>query len=392
MALSDLGYHRPTYDEILETKIETAKELFGEDIDTSEQTPLGKFIRIGAYDLEQAYEDLEGIYYARFPNTASGVSLDRVCVFAGISRNPATYSRYTITVNGDAGTEVSEINVCGENTEIVFHNYQSFVIGEDGTATIEVECETAGAAGNGIEITSIVNPIANVDSVSNSVQTLLGEEVESDYDLRLRFAQAIEGAGSANTNSIRTAILRVSTVKSVSIIENAENTTDASGRPPHSFECYVYGGESHQQEIAQAIFDKKPIGIKSCTTSDGATAVTKTVVDEGGTEHTISFSHAENVPVYVVINYKTNDFFEADGETQIKNALIEYINNLGISSDVVLSSLYGYIYSVAGIKDVTSLQIGTSAESVGASNISTETWQVPFTDATKIILTDVTEG
>ena len=54
--LSEKGYHRPTYEEILADKIQTAKELFGEDIDTGGQTALGKFIRIGAYDLAKAYE------------------------------------------------------------------------------------------------------------------------------------------------------------------------------------------------------------------------------------------------------------------------------------------------------------------------------------------------
>lgn len=86
--LTEQGYHRPTYDEILESKEQLARTLFGEDIETSEQTPLGKFIRIGAYDLSKAYEDIENVYYARFPNTASGISLDRLCVFVGISRNP----------------------------------------------------------------------------------------------------------------------------------------------------------------------------------------------------------------------------------------------------------------------------------------------------------------
>ena len=66
MSLTELGFHRSTYDEILEDKIQLAQNLFGEDIETSEQTPLGKFIRIGAYDLSKAYEDLENIYYARF--------------------------------------------------------------------------------------------------------------------------------------------------------------------------------------------------------------------------------------------------------------------------------------------------------------------------------------
>ena len=41
MGLTELGFERPTYDDLLEAQIARAKELFGEDIDTNETTPLG---------------------------------------------------------------------------------------------------------------------------------------------------------------------------------------------------------------------------------------------------------------------------------------------------------------------------------------------------------------
>lgn len=41
--LTTQGYERPTYDDILDNLILKAQELFGEDIETNEQTPLGKF-------------------------------------------------------------------------------------------------------------------------------------------------------------------------------------------------------------------------------------------------------------------------------------------------------------------------------------------------------------
>ena len=65
--LTETGYTRRTYDEIIDDKIERAQELFGEDIETDETTPLGKFIRINAYDQALAEEEAEAIYYARFP-------------------------------------------------------------------------------------------------------------------------------------------------------------------------------------------------------------------------------------------------------------------------------------------------------------------------------------
>lgn len=384
--ISDKGYHRPTYNEILAVKIQTAKELFGEDIDTGEQTALGKFIRIGAYDLAKAYEELELVYYARFPNTAIGVSLDRLCVFAAISRNPATRSQHIITVYGEAGFEfgIGELEVCGENGDITFYNVNNYTISENGSVEVVVECTEAGEIGNVTKITEIVNPIAEIERIEYIGSAKIGEEVESDYDLRKRFSETLSGAGSSNANAIRAAILRVPTVKSASVIENKTGEVDAQGRPANSFECYAYGGEEYEQEIAEAIFEKAPAGIQTCSTSSNP--VIKTVTDDSGTEHTIKFSHTENVNVYIKIKYKKNANFETDGEKQIENILIENINGLGVGEPVIYSSLYGKIYSVAGVVDVTELSISTNGNSYTQSNIPISQWQVAQTDAAKIVL------
>lgn len=384
--LSEKGYHRPTYEEILAEKIQTAKKVFGEDIETGEQTALGKFIRIGAYDLAKAYEDLEMVYYARFPNTTSGVNLDRLCVFAAITRNPATRAQHTITVYGEAGFEfgIGELEVCGENGDITFYNVNNYTISDNGSVEVVVECTEAGELGNVTNITEIVNPIAEIDRIEYIGIEKIGEEVESDYDLRKRFTQTLSGAGSSNVNAIRAAILRVPTVKSASVIENKTGEVDAQGRPANSFECYAYGGEDYEQEIAEAIFDKAPAGIPTCSTSKNP--VIKTVVDDSGTEHTIKFSHTEEIDVYINIKYKKNTGFETDGESQIERILIEHINGLGVGEPVVFSSLYGKIHSIAGVTEVTELTLSTDGSTYTATNIQINKWQVAQTDAAKIVL------
>lgn len=351
MSLTELGFHRPTFDEILDDKVLLAKSLFGEDIETSELTPLGKFIRIGAYDLAKAYEDLENVYYARFPNTATGINLDRLCVFVGISRNPATFAEYTVTVHGDAGTECMELIMCGDDPAIVFHNIEPFVIGEDGTAEIAVECDEPGTIGNSITINAIVNPQVNIDSVDNCIQTKLAEDIESDYDLRRRFAQAMETDGGSSVRAIRAEILKVPTIKSVSIIENETNEVDAEGRPPHSFEAFVYGGDDYEKEIADAIWGRKPAGIQTVGNK------TVTITDVTGREQTISYSPATVIKVLVNIAIKINEEFPAGGEEQIKTNIADRINELDLGESLVLSRLYGCAYRIGGVPEVTSLQV-----------------------------------
>ena len=148
MGLTDTGYQRRNYEEILNGKIQRAKELFGEDIDTSDLTPLGKFIRINAYDQALAEEDAEAIYYARFPNTASGQSLDRLAAFSGLARNPAEAASYSVRITGAAGYTVPAGFLVGTDTGLTFYAVQDAGIGEDGQGMMEVCCTEAGTLGN----------------------------------------------------------------------------------------------------------------------------------------------------------------------------------------------------------------------------------------------------
>lgn len=368
MGLTDKGFVRRTYDDILNDKIRRAKELFGEDIDTSDQTPLGKFIRINAYDQATAEEEIEQVYYARFPNTASGQSLDRLLPFVGITRNPASAAVYSVKITGEAGHVISAGFLVATDTGVTYWVAQEQTIGDDGTCVVEVSCTEAGTIGNLSSASLIckpVNPDVNITSVAGLECLTAGMDEESDADLRVRFSAAVSGAGSCNENAIRAAILRIPTVKFAIVIANDTDEVDSDGRPPHSFECYVLGGEDYSQEIAEAIFDKRPIGIR--TVGDNAV----TIVDVSGTERIVYYSSAKKVPVTVRASIKTTPSFREDGVAQVQLSVSDHINTIGIGNSLVLSTIYGHIYSVSGVQEVTALELSTDGGSTyGTGNVS----------------------
>ncbi|MGI6014373.1 MAG: baseplate J/gp47 family protein [Oscillospiraceae bacterium] len=372
MGLTDTGYVRRTYQDILDDKIQRAKELFGEDIETSELTPLGKFIRINAYDQAIAEEELEQIYYSRFPNTASGQSLDRLLVFTGLTRNPAEAACYSVKVTGTAGYTVPVGFLVGTNS-VNFYNTAETKIGTDGTCTITVACTTPGTLGNvsASAINKVVNPDASITSVEGITCVTAGQEEESDAELRARFKLAVQGSGSCNENALRAALLRVPGVQYATVIANDSETEDSEGRPPHSFECYVLGGSGQQQKIAEAIFDKKPIGIK--TTGD----ISVILSDASGNEKTVYYSNTETVSVFVKVNVKVENTYPDDGTDQIKSNVMSYINGLGIGKSVITSSIYGCIYSVTGVKEVTTLELSTNnGTSYSPQNVTVSSYAV----------------
>lgn len=372
MALTELGFKRRTFAEILTAKEQKARELFGEDIDTSELTPLGKFLRINAYDQAITEEEAENIYYSIFPSTATGQSLDRLCWLVGITRNQATAAEYTVKVTGTAGTEVPVGFLVGTDSDLTYFNDETKTIGSDGTVNITVLCTESGEIGNvtPTDINTIVNPVANISSVVGVEQTEVGAESESDYSLRARFEEAKEGMGSCNEIAIKSALMRVPTVSSVSIAINDTDETDSSNRPPRSFECYISGGEDYHAQIAETIFDKKPIAIKTCGT------VSQTVTDDGGYTHTIKFSHTTDIDVYLKIAIKTTTSFSDDtGKEDIRNNIRNYVNSVGVGKPVILSQLYGLIHEVNGVQEVTAITQSTNGTTWSASNISVESYQ-----------------
>ena len=378
MPLTELGYERPTYDDLLAAQIERAKLLFGEDIDTNDNTPLGKYIRLNVDDLAEVYKTIEGVYYARFPNTSTGVSLDRICVFAGITRNPATHAQHKVLFTGTAGESVPEGFEVSAG-DIVFHMYDAVEIGTDGTAEAIVFCEQAGVIGNVStgSIDTIVNPDANVESVQHMGIVVYGEELVCDSSLRERFSKAISGGGSATTNSISGAIARVPLVDGVAIVENDTDAT-VDGIPPHSFECFVLSPESQDILVAEAIFSKKPLGIKAVGD------IEVEIVDDSGVSHTVAFSRTIQKKIYIKLTINTNNFFERDGVEQIKSYIAEYINTLKNGETVYLSSIYGYIYKAAGVVNVSSLTMSTNGSTYSTGNISVNINEVARIDTANI--------
>lgn len=392
MPLTELGFSRPSYDEIVSDMEQRAKEELGENIDTTEQSVLGKFLRIIARDSANVYEDIESGYYARFPNTAVGVSLDRLAVFAGITRNPATAARHNITVNGTPETTVGMGGLLVSTEDnITFYNENIFTIGTDGTANVIVAATEMGVNGNVDSITKIVNPVTGITSISYIGLEEVGEDPESDHDLRQRFAVSVSGAGSCTVDAIRGSVTRIPEVESVNIVENNSSETDSDGRPAHSFELYVYGGDGMEQEIADTIFEKKPIGIKAVTTADEEHAITKKVIDAGGFEHSVSFSKVMEITLDITVTIKTSTAYAEDGATAIKNNLVKHIDGLGVGSSVVTSAMYSTIFNVTGVTEIVSVTQARTGEELSTDTLYFDLSEVPITTATNITVIEAME-
>lgn len=404
--LNDKGFNRPTYDEILTEQMARAKALFGDDIETSELTALGKFIRLNVYEFGELYELLEYVYYARFPNTATGISLDRLCLFAGLTRNPATSSIHKVKIYGESNSVIEAGNfTISTLSGITFYLLNSVTLTETsltkdlvindrviqkanttiGVAEALFECVDVGEIGNVKvgAITNIVTPDNYVKAIKHIGIDTVGTEIETDVSLRNRFKLTITGIGSGTIDSIYGAIWRVEGVAGCYIIEN-DTAETVDNRPSKSFECYVLGGSD--DDVANAIFSKIPIGIETVTTVTEENQRSITIEDSGGTEHTINFSRTIEKPIYFKLNINVNTHFEETGIDDIKNNIIQHLAKLTNGDNVIYSSLFSDVHTVEGVVSVT-IQISDDNEMWQTADISVAGSEVARTDTDKITVT-----
>jgi len=249
---------------------------------------------------------------------------------------------------------------------------------------IECECVNSGAIQAPTNsVTNIETPISGLNDVDNLEDGAVGLDIESDTDFRIRRANSVQISGGGSIPAMESRILQeVTGVTSASIVENDDDVVDGDGRPPHSFEAIVVGGDA--DEIAQKIWDTKPAGIATYT----ATADSGTAVDSQGQTHTIYFSRPTPVDIYVkaILTLNTEETFPADGIAQVSAAILALGNTLEANDDVIFQSFYAPVFSVQGISSVI-LTIDTVTPAVGTSNIAISANAIAEFDSSRINVT-----
>lgn len=386
--LTDRGFRRPTYAELLDALEYKARELFGSTANLTVRSPLGLFLRVFAWALNLLFSTIEDVYNSRFVDTAVGTSLYNLGKAIGLRLLSAQKASGYLQVSGTDGTTVPVGWLASTTAGTQYVVVTAGVI-TDGSALVPAQAALAGPDGNTLAntITSIVNPMEGITEVTNPAAFDGGRNVETDDEYRERYYQSVDYAGGVNADAIRGEILQnVESVYSAIVYENDTDSEDADGLPPHSFEAVVYGGLD--ADIAQQIYRRKAAGIQT----HGSTTVA--VISAGGQTYNIKFSRPTPVSVYIKITHLTTDdeTFPEDGEAQIKQALIDYLGGtvnggLGIGEDVYYNRLPAVIYTVSGVIDFD-LEIGEDGITYGTDNIIIDSREKAVTDGGKVSISE----
>lgn len=390
VALDKNGFKRKSYSDLVDSMSAKAKEKFGADANTSERSVLGIIIRIMAWFFSLLWQDTEDVYHSAYRKTAEGVQLDMLLPYAGITRNLADFAYGQIEITGTPNHFIESGFLVSTNNDIFFETIFDLTLDSEGKGTVDIVALEIGPIGNvgASTITQIVNPDANIISVSNPSKTNGGRNKETDAEARERADNTVEGLGSATTAAIRTNLLKKPNIRSAKIIENFSDEVDQYGTPPRAIQAFILGGSD--EEIAKAIHEKKAGGIQPY----GTTYVD--ILDLSGDIKQIGFTRAEEINIFIKANIVTNSLFNLNGIDQVKTALIKYVGGTDVSNniysglnmgdDVIVSRLIARTYSVDGIEDVN-IEVSTDGINYNDVNIEIALQEVAQTHFNNIEVT-----
>ncbi|MBB1078975.1 baseplate J/gp47 family protein [Limosilactobacillus sp. STM2_1] len=402
------GFTRPTYDEIVQQESDKWVQLFGENAQTNAHSVGGILIRIHSYFMDKLYQLAEVIYNSQFVDSATGTTLEQLGANVGLTRLPSQVAMGTVTFYGKIGYTVPSGSLVRTDDGLEYVTSEDIVLKDTGKnnmtlddgSNLQMPTESNGTCPNigvGISHYLYANKAGAAYNKANKSKAIMvnaseniryvivqevsgGADIETDINFRDRINLSNRTvAPSSPYNGIITAVEKVTGVTAVRIISNDTMVDDeTTNTPAKSIHIYVNGG--YKDDVAEAIFGSISAGI--LTVGQQSVKVT----DIAGGEHTICFDYPTTRDVYVSIKLTKTNEYPLNGDEQVKNIVMKYINEVGMGNTLYYSYLYRLIYdNVPGIQ-VADVKIGTDSNKLSAQNITLTNIETAQTSAEKVMI------
>jgi len=315
------GYIRKTYQDWLtdlQTKARTI-DFYGSDQDLSDSDPIGIGIKLMSYALDQQDQKAEDTYYALYPDTAEGVSLDRVIKIGGEERQGQQHATVVLRFFGALGSVVDVNKIGATSQDLSFKTIATGSIVNDHVDVV-AQCETPGKVGivPAGSITTLVTPIPGITSVTNIEPSRSGRDKASDVETKHAYKNAKTGSCASIASMIRS-LSSLKGVNSVFVYANEKEVVDAEGRPPHSREIVIDGGDS--VEIADVLW-KHHVGLEYLGTNEVI------ITADNGQRFDVKWNNPINKSAYIDIVITSDSNWKAANLVLIKTAVIKYIGGI----------------------------------------------------------------
>jgi uncharacterized phage protein gp47/JayE len=344
---------------------------WGVAIDWNSDTLLSGLVDAIATRLGTLGEASQAVYDAMQIANATGQQLTNLCQLVGIPRLGATYSQVTMTLTGTAGAIIpGGLIVQGGGTDGRARWVLASTVTLDGAGSGSgvAVAEGAGAvSADSGTITLIATPTAGLLSVTNADPATVGDNEETDAELRRRRQASLQQQGAHSLNAIRASLLGLSGISAAACIDNpsaATTTVQGLSLTAWSVAAVVLPSTLTDAQItglAKSLYSQVAAGLQL---SGDQTA---TVTGADGYARTVRWFYGSEVgvDVDVVLNLKSG-YELADVQAEVEAAIAGYFDGLTLGDAarrLALLTLIGGIEGIVGcflqldggIVDVTAL-------------------------------------
>lgn len=330
----------------IRSELETAlRNIYGNDINLDQNSPDGQMVGIYTQFAIDLRELITSVYNSFDPDRAIGRLLDERVVINNIVRKGGTYTITPVSVTVDRTVTLqgldanfNDINGVGFTVQDNAGN-QFILIDTDtitaGTHSLSFRAKDIGEVNVTVgTITNTVTKVLGVINVNNpSAPTTIGQNEESDAQLRFRRQQSVALSSAGYANGLLGNVLNLDGVIDGKLYENVTNAIDADGIPAHGIWLIVEGGAN--SEIADEIFRRKSVG------SDMKGNVEVEIETESGAIFTAKFDRPVAEDLY--IRFDIQPIIASPS-----------FNDAGIKADIVENLKYG-IGEFAETSEITTI-------------------------------------
>lgn len=180
--VTDKGFNIKRLDTIMEEIHTDLTEAFGFDTRLTKPSFLDTLITTFSYQISDLWETAQDNYYAKYPATATGVSLDNAVQYGGIRRAANKHTSYRLHCTGDDGTYVREEAIVATNTspEVRLKNADEFEITRDAFNRVSIKVASAEVGVYSVTISGSQYSFSSPDGVEEDIITGLAKAITDD--------------------------------------------------------------------------------------------------------------------------------------------------------------------------------------------------------------------
>lgn len=372
-------------------------EVFGPNVDTSEETHIGRFID----ELTEAIVQTTGVNAQNANqfnlNYATGVFLDNLGAAFGVDRYKANRSKVAVELACSSPMTIPAGTVFANGDDYEFALTEDVEI-QDGDALsdgegnlIYVGTGEAEAVADGRiycpagTLTTIKTAIQGLLSVNNPLNAALGRDEETDAHYRRRI-KAARFTGGGNVSAILNALYAIEdddgnrVITEAVVEENGHSYPVSKGGvviPAHSvYICVLGGGAETEALIAEAIYRSKSAGA-GYTRDTAWTELYHELKDvsvtdpSSGVASVVSFFRPVERGLDISVEADVSQYAGADAKAVITDVIKGYLSGEGIGAEVTEAALVSELAQKGSagirIKSVSISRGGIAIDSVKLS-------------------------